>query len=261
MRLLFLSRNGGCYIFGIRAQLLFQGQESLYDFEMCFKMVRTRQGARTDPSSVRGSDQSFRNESDPYWDPLVDTSSHIPATSVYSERDELVKLRDDSLSCQIDVSMPEVSDRQGGDNIPPLVASVAGSNPFLDPAFMEYIVRAVAIGMVAGASSTTLRSEGVVTIVQWVKGMKEMGCMTYHGEEDAEVAGHWLRKVERVINQMQVLEELWVDCVTQLLVESAYFWWETIRERRSGEVLRWRDFLEEFEERYYSWEHRREKEQ
>ena len=33
------------------------------------------------------------------------------------------------------------------------------------------------------------------------------------------------------------------------------------RERRSGEVLRWRDFCEEFKERYYSWEHRREKEQ
>ena len=123
---------------------------------------------------------------------------------------------------------------------------VAGSNPFSDPAFMEHIVRAVAVGMVAGASSTAPRSGGVVTIVQWVKGMREMGCMTYHGEEDAEVARHWLRKVERVINQMQVLEELRVDCVTQLLVDSAHSWWETIRERRSGEVLRWRDFHEEF---------------
>ena len=28
--------------------------------------------------------------------------------------------------------------------------------------------------------------------------------MTYCGEEDAEIAGHWLRKVERVINQMQM---------------------------------------------------------
>jgi hypothetical protein len=45
------------------------------------------------------------------------------------------------------------------------------------------------------------------------------------------------------------------------LVDSAHSWWETIRERRSGEVLRWRDFREEFEERYYSWEHRKEKEQ
>jgi len=84
--------------------------------------------------------------------------------------------------------------------------------------------------------------------------------MTYRGEEDAEVAGHWLRKVERVINHMQVPEELRVDYMTQLLVESAQSWCETIRERRSGEVLRWRDFHEEFEERYYSWEHRREKE-
>jgi hypothetical protein len=91
--------------------------------------------------------------------------------------------------------------------------------------------------------------------------MREMGCITYGGEEDAEVARHWLRKVERVINQMQVPEELQVDCVTQLLVDSAHSWWETIRERRSGEALRWRDFHEEFEERYYSWEHRREKEQ
>ena len=86
--------------------------------------------------------------------------------------------------------MPEVSDRHGGDNIPPPVAPVAGSNPFLDPAFMEHIVRAVAAGMVVGASNTTPRSGGVVIIVQWVKGMREMGCMTYHGEEDAEVVGH-----------------------------------------------------------------------
>jgi hypothetical protein len=33
--------------------------------------------------------------------------------------------------------------------------------------------------------------------------MKGMGCMTYHGEEDVEVAGLWLgKKKERVINQM-----------------------------------------------------------
>ena len=51
-------------------------------------MVRTRQGARIDPSQVRGSDQSFRNESDPDWDPLADTSSHIPAALMYLEGGE-----------------------------------------------------------------------------------------------------------------------------------------------------------------------------
>jgi hypothetical protein len=36
--------------------------------------------------------------------------------------------------------------------------------------------------------------------------MRGMGCMTYHGKEDVEVAGPWLekkkRKRERVLNQM-----------------------------------------------------------
>jgi hypothetical protein len=88
---------------------------------------------------------------------------------------------------------------------------------------MEHIVRAVAAGMAVGASSTAPRSGGVVTIVHWVKGMREMSCMTYHGEEDAEVAGHWPRKVERVINQMQVPKELRVDCVSQLLIEDGLY--------------------------------------
>jgi hypothetical protein len=78
--------------------------------------------------------------------------------------------------------------------------------------------------------------------------MREMGCTTYSGEEDAEGARHWLRKVERIIDQMQVLEEIRVDCVIQLLTESAHSWWETIKERKEGEELRWKNFREEFEE-------------
>jgi hypothetical protein len=49
-----------------------------------------------------------------------------------------------------------------------------------------------------------------------------MSCTTYSGEEDAKVAGHWLRKVERVIDQMQVPEETRVDRVTQLLIKKAH---------------------------------------
>jgi hypothetical protein len=59
---------------------------------------------------------------------------------------------------------------------------------------MDHIVRAVAAGMAAGASSVAPKSGGVVTIVQWVRCMRGMGCMTYHCEEDAEVAGLWLEK-------------------------------------------------------------------
>jgi len=65
---------------------------------MCFRMVRTRQRARTDPSLVRGSDQGLHYENDPDWDPLADTSSHLPAKSIHSKRGESVRLRDDSVS-------------------------------------------------------------------------------------------------------------------------------------------------------------------
>jgi len=96
---------------------------------MWFRIVRTRQGARTDPFPVRGSDQSLHYESDLDWDPLTNISSHVPATSVYSERGESVRLRDDLLSRQAGVTMPDVSDI-AGENIPPSAASVDGTNPF-----------------------------------------------------------------------------------------------------------------------------------
>jgi len=147
---------------------------------------------------------------------------------------------------------PGAAGGQGPEDRPPLVAPMVTSNPYSDPTFLEQLVKAVATGMAAGASNSTPRVERVVTLVQWVKGMRKMGCTTYSGEEDAEVAGHWLRKVERVIDQMQVPEETRVDYVTQLLTESAHSWWETIRERRAGEELRWKHFREEFKERYYS---------
>lgn len=63
--------------------------------------------------------------------------------------------------------------------------------------------------------------------------MWEMGCASYSREEDAEIVGHWLRKVERVIDPMQVPKGTRVNCVTQLLTESTHFLWETIRERRA----------------------------
>jgi hypothetical protein len=47
-------------------------------------------------------------------------------------------------------------------------------------------------------------------------------------------------------------EESQVNCVTMLLLDNACSWWETIIERRSREVIVWKDFREQFEERYYS---------
>jgi hypothetical protein len=52
-----------------------------------------------------------------------------------------------------------------------------------------------------------------------------------------------MRKMKRVIDKMAISKELEVDYMTQLLVESAHSWLEKIRERRSNDVLIWKDFM------------------
>lgn len=66
---------------------------------------------------------------------------------------------------------------------------VVAPNPYSDLAFLEQILRAVVVEM-AEAFSLALKPERVVTLVLWVKRMREMGCVTLSGEEDVEVAGH-----------------------------------------------------------------------
>jgi hypothetical protein len=47
-----------------------------------------------------------------------------------------------------------------------------------------------------------------------MKGMRKMVCVKYLGDEEVEIARYWLRKAGRVIDQIPVLKELRVDCVT-----------------------------------------------
>jgi hypothetical protein len=55
--------------------------------------------------------------------------------------------------------------------------------------------------------------------------MREMGCKPYMGEQDAEVAMRWIRKVEKTMIQINIPEGLRVDCATQLLSDKAMTWW------------------------------------
>ncbi|XP_073263532.1 uncharacterized protein [Populus alba] len=59
----------------------------------------------------------------------------------------------------------------------------------------------------------------VVQLVRLVKSMREMGCEPYSGEQNAEVAGRWIRKVEKTMVQIKIPHDLRVDCGTQLLSE------------------------------------------
>jgi len=77
-------------------------------------------------------------------------------------------------------------------------------------------------------SEAATSTNDVVHLVRLVKSMREMGCEPYSGEQDAEVVGRWIRKVEKTIIQIKIPHDLRVDCATQLLLDGAMTWWETI---------------------------------
>jgi len=158
-------------------------------------MARTRQAARAVPSPVQGREYDSLSGDETERDPLMGTASHQSVASAYSKRGDSGGHQDDPVTSRTEVSPAETLGGQGSEDRPPPVTSTVT------------LVKVVAAGMAAGASNSTPRAERVITLVQWVKGMREMGCTTYSGDEDTEVAGHWLRKVERVIDQMHVLEE------------------------------------------------------
>lgn len=81
-----------------------------------------------------------------------------------------------------------------------------GPNPYFDPAFLEQIVKAIATG-IAEVSGSAARPERVVTFMLQVKGMRDIGYVTFSREEDAKVVGYWLRKVKKMMTQMRVPEE------------------------------------------------------
>ena len=100
------------------------------------------------------------------------------------------------------------------------MAQVPATMPTLhaDPALIAQIVRAV-IEAMPGASTPTAPVtpavqtipvvaapvDSVVTLVQTVKSMRELGCEPFLGEPDAEIAGRWLRTIEDTLDRKSVV--------------------------------------------------------
>jgi len=66
--------------------------------------------------------------------------------------------------------------------------------------------------------------DSMVLLVRLVKSMREMGCEPYMGEQDAEIARRWIRKVENTMIQINIPEGLRVNCATHLLSDRAMTW-------------------------------------
>jgi hypothetical protein len=60
-------------------------------------------------------------------------------------------------------------------------------------------------------SEAATATNDVVHLVRLVKSMREMGCEPYSGEQDAEVARRWIRKVEKTMIQIKIPHDLQVD--------------------------------------------------
>jgi hypothetical protein len=77
-------------------------------------------------------------------------------------------------------------------------------------------------------SEAATATNDVVHLVRLVKSMREMGCEPYSCEQDAEVVGRWIRKVDKTMIQIKIPYDLRVDCATQLLSDGVMTWWETV---------------------------------
>jgi len=96
---------------------------------------------------------------------------------------------------------------------PPMATSI----PFIDPAFLAQVVRAViesmsgTIAPVAPAPPTApvtpVSLDNIVVLVRTVKNMRELGCEDFLGEKDVKITGRWLREVENIMTQMRVPED------------------------------------------------------
>jgi hypothetical protein len=86
----------------------------------------------------------------------------------------------------------------------------------------------------------------VVLLVWLVKSTREMSYEPY-----------MIRKANLTTIQINIPEDLRVNCVIQLLSDRAMTWWETVQLRRAAETLTWSAFKSEFENQFYSKYHRK----
>jgi len=179
-------------------------------------------------------------------DPLEDTASHMPLEPQQSRLGESTGLIRDTDLRQTEGLQLEGLDQQRQEVVPLVMAPATTPAPaavptlHVNPLFIAQIVRA-GIEAMLGASALTIpialavqaaKADNVVTLVQIVKSMRELGCEPFLGEPDPEIAGRWLHTIEDTLDQIQVTEGLRVNCAAHLLFDRARSWWDTVRSRR-----------------------------
>ena len=103
----------------------------------------------------------------------------------------------------------------------PLTIPTGVPSPYTDLGLLVQIVKAVMEDMVDSTTQATpatqipwttpgivATTDNVVLLIWFVKSMREMGYKPYIGKKDAEIAGMWIKKVEKTMIQINILEDL-----------------------------------------------------
>jgi hypothetical protein len=110
-----------------------------------------------DSSPIRRRKYDSLDGNEAEGDPLMDTTSHLPATSAHSEKGESGGHQDDPAPCRAEVLLRRATGGQGPEDRPPPATPMATPNPYSDPSFLEQLVKVIATGITAGTSSPASR--------------------------------------------------------------------------------------------------------
>ena len=83
------------------------------------------------------------------------------------------------------------------------------------------------------------------------KTLRKLGATSFSGTLDPAEAEAWLESIERIFNLMQCTPGERFDYAVFPLQGDAYSWWKTVPYALvQPPVLRWEDFLREYQEKY-----------
>jgi hypothetical protein len=80
---------------------------------------------------------------------------------------------------------------------------------------------------------------------------QKMNPPTFKGEPGIDIADSWLRQIKRLMNNMEVPVEYQTWVASNLLLDEAGHWWDTVRERQvDADDLAWGEFERLFRTQY-----------
>ncbi|KAJ9672728.1 hypothetical protein PVL29_026082 [Vitis rotundifolia] len=104
----------------------------------------------------------------------------------------------------------------------------------------------------SGHSHRRSRTERpVMSQMEAMKRFMVMQPPSFNGEPNAEAAEHWLRRMKRILEGLDIPEERRVSLAAYMLVGKADFWWESMKRVHDIGVMTWEEFERIFLSKYF----------